>query len=105
MRIRVALSVMAVAGGLIAAAPQLASAGPAGPIAAKPDLHNSLVQEVGRRWRRGYGYYPRRLYRPYYGGYNRPYYRPYYYGAYDYPYYAPYYYRPYRYYGGYGPGF
>ena len=46
MRVRFALSVMAIAGGLIAAAPQSASAGPAGPIAAGPDIHNGLVEEV-----------------------------------------------------------
>jgi hypothetical protein len=56
------------------------------------DADASLVQEVGRRWRKGwrghYGYY--RPYRHY--GYYRPYYG----------YYRPYYYRPYAYYGGYG---
>lgn len=103
MRFRFALSVMAIAGGLIAAAPQSASAGPAGPVAAGPDLHNGLVHEVGRRWRRQY--YGRPYYRPYYydSYYYRPYYRPYYYGAYGYPYYGPQYWapRPYLY----GPGF
>jgi hypothetical protein len=104
MRIRIALSVMAIAGGLIAAAPQSATAGPVGPIAAKPDLHNGVVQDVGHRWRRRHAYYGRPYYRPYYDSYYyRPYYRPYYYGGYGYPYYGPAYYGAYRPF--YGPGF
>lgn len=107
MRMKVALAALASAGALLVAAPQTASAAPVsvGGLAAPQKLDNSLVEDVGRRWRHA-RYYRRHYYQPYYGSYYQPYYRPYYrpyypyYGAYDYPYYGSYY-RPYYY----GPGF
>lgn len=84
------------------AAPKSASATPAGPAVHYGETHAGMVQEVGRRYRRGryvvpyYGYGYGYGYRPYGYGYG---YRPYGYG-YGY---RPYgYYRPYAYYGGYG---
>lgn len=89
--------VACLAGALVLAAPQPASALPAAgslPAATKLAVDESnagLVQEVGKRYykkRYRYGYRPYR-YRNY--GYYRPYYRPY-------SYYRPYAYQPY--YGG-----
>ncbi len=116
MRIKLAIAALAAAGAVLLIAAPSASATPLGAIgsSATEKADNGLVEKVGRRWYRRYGYYPRaRLrYRPNYYSYYAPYYyRPYYYPsyAYYYPYYGPSYYGPYygrRFYGGfYGPRF
>lgn len=106
MKIKMALTLAALAGALFSVSP--ASAVPVGASgqSAKADVV-SEVQTVGHRWRRhhrhhnyAYRYRPYRYsyYQPYYSSYYRPYY-----SYYNRPYYSSYY-SPY-YYGGYGGGY
>ncbi len=108
MKIKMALTLAALAGALFSVTP--ASAAPVGAAgqSAKADKTTvGLVENVHSRWRRhhrhqnyAYRYRPYRYsyYQPYYSSYYRPYY-----SSYNRPYYSSYY-SPY-YYGGYGGGY
>lgn len=88
MKRLLALALAAGAGAFLISAPaSSAPLGAAGKSAGVAEVHEGMVEQVHRRWRRHhrfYGYYGPRYYAPYY--YRPRYYAPYYYGGY-YPYY------------------